>query len=173
MNQHPSSALTYEDKLRAVELAAVHGITSTAEKLGLELKTLESWCYRSHRKQYAEFREGKMSEWRSSFAAGMEDLAEKYGEAETLAVEQALKLLRSGDVDAKEIAALVKSMGSSRATAASTAHRARGDADSKSELEINFPALEQAMEALLGRKGPTPVIDVTSHELELPAPNGD
>lgn len=154
---------TREEEIRAVELAAVHGAKATADKLGIKPKTLENWCYRKYRKQYAEFREGKMSEWRSAFAANMEDLAEQYGEAEKLAVEEALKLLRSGDVDAKEIAALVKSMGSSRATAASTAHRARGEHDHKDVLEINFPQLEQALELARQQLG-----DVDSTVVELP-----
>lgn len=151
MSKSPAQHLptTAEEEIRAVELAAVHGVKATAEHLGIGLKTLEGWCYRKHRKQYSEFREGKISEWRAGFAAKMEDLAEQYGDAERVAAELALKQLQSGDLDAKELAALIKSMGSSRTAAAATGSKARGEPDHKDILEINFPQLEQAMEAML------------------------
>lgn len=155
-----------EARLRGVELAAIHGIAATARAMDVNYDTLKAWCYQQFRNEYSEFRAGKLSEWRQDFAAKMEDLTEHYGDVEALALEEARKQIEGGDLEAKDLASLIKGMGAARASASSVSTRARGEPDRLEEHRINVPQLEQAIEALLGRKGPPPSIEGHAVEIE-------
>lgn len=146
----PAAVYTREQKLQAVELAAVHGLTRTAESLKVPIDTMKKWLYRDFKQEYADFRGGKQSEWRASFAAEMEDLAQNYGEVERKALEKAQALLDSGEVDARDVASLIKGMGAARASAASVGGKARGEPDEVHQHVISFPDLER-LEAALRR----------------------
>ncbi len=144
----PAPVFTREQKLQAVELAAVHGPTKTAEAIKVSLETLKSWIYRDFPKEYAEFRGGKISEWRQSFAAEMEDLAQNYGEVERKALGVADRMLDDPEIDAKDVASLIKGMGAARASASNTGSRARGEPDEVHDHRISFPQLERIEAAL-------------------------
>lgn len=143
-----ASKFTREQRLQAVELAAVHGPTKVAETLKVPLKTLRSWLDRDFPTEYSEFRAGKQSEWRAEFAAKMEDLSERYGDVEAKALDVAEKLLDDPDVEAKDVASLIKGMGAARASASATGSRARGNPDETVQHVISFPDLER-IEAML------------------------
>lgn len=156
---------TRDQRLQAVELAAIHGPTQVAATLGIPFDTIKSWCYRDFPTEYAEFRAGKLSEWRAKFAAEMEDLQQDYAETERLALEQAKRLLADDDIDARDVASLIKGMGAARASATGTATRARGEPDYIEEHRINFEQLEQAAERILAKYGPNPAIEIPAEDV--------
>lgn len=143
-----ASRHTREQKLQAVELAAVHGPTKTARALKIPTGTLTVWCYQDFRNEYTSFREGQISEWRRSFAAEMEDLAQNYGEVERKALDVAERLLEDPDVEAKDVASLIKGMGAARSSASSVGGKARGEPDEVVQHQINFPQLERIAAAI-------------------------
>jgi hypothetical protein len=143
-----SSIYSREDKLKAIELAAVHGPRPTARMLKIPWNTLKTWLYESFQKEYAEFRAGKVSEWRAAFAAEMEDLAQNYGETERKALEVAQRQLDDPNIEPKDVASLIKGMGAARASASQTGAKARGEPDEIHQHQIAFPQLE-AIEAAL------------------------
>jgi hypothetical protein len=174
----PAPVFTQDQKLKAVELAAIHGISKTAESLNIKRETLKTWCYVNFRSEYSEFRTGKLSDWRMEFAAEMEDLQQNYASAETMALDRALEILQAtgeeGDPkpDAKDVAALIKGMGAARASATTTATRARGEPDQIHEHQLNFAAVEQAAEAILAKYGPPPIEGEAEEIVEaLPVPS--
>ena len=167
----PASLATRDQRLQAVELAAVHGLRKTADALQVPYDTLRSWCYRDFRVEYSEFRTGKLSEWRQHFASEMEDLQQEYAVTEQMALEAARREIESGELEAKDLASLIKGMGAARASATGTATRARGEPDYIEEHRLNFEAVEQAAERILAKYGPPPAIegtaeDITSEELD-------
>jgi hypothetical protein len=162
----PAALATRDQRLQAVELAAVHGLRKTASALNMPLDTLKSWCYRDFRTEYSEFRAGKLSEWRQSFAAEMEDLQQDYAATEAKAIERAQELLDEEELDARDVASLIKGMGAARASATGTATRARGEPDHIEEHRLNFEAIEQAAERILAKYGPPPAITLSDDDVE-------
>lgn len=136
-----------EDEVRAaLELSATIGIKPASRELKIGRATIYRWIDR-HAELWSDLNSGK-EKHRFGFAAQLEHLAERYAGAEHDALERIEEKLDEGDLDAKELAALVKAMGSSRGVAAAGARAARGDHDVV-EHQINFPQLERAMQALL------------------------
>lgn len=146
----PAAVYTREQKLQAVELAAVHGPTAASQALKIKPNTLRDWCYQDFKKEYADFRSGKVSEWRTQLAAELEDLTQNYAETEALALTRARELLADPDIDAKDVASLIKGMGAARASAAAVGGKARGEPDEVHQHVISFPDLER-LEAALRR----------------------
>jgi len=144
----PAAIYTREQKLQAVELAAVHGPTAASRALKIKYQTLRDWCYQDFKKEYAEFRSGKVSEWRANLAAELEDLTQNYAETERLALDRAQELLADENLDARDVASLIKGMGAARASAAATGSRARGEPDEVHQLQISFPDLEKLATAI-------------------------
>lgn len=150
-----------EEKIGALEVVAQIGFRQAAKELGVGKRQLEDWR-NEFPKEYSDFRAGRNEEYRKAFAAKLEDLAEHYTDAEELAVQRAIDALESGDTDPKELAALIKAMGSSRGNAVLNARQSRGEPDKSFDLNINFPQIEQAAEAILSR---AEVVDSTAEEL--------
>lgn len=139
----------------ALEFAAIHGFRAAGRRLGVAHTTVMRWA-EANPELWSDLRAGDREAQKKGFAQRLEDLAESYTAVEQDAIERAAKLLKSAD--AKETAALIKSMGSARTGAAASARAARGEDADKVEVDINFPALEQAMERVLGRAQPQPLL---------------
>lgn len=146
---------TDDDARAALELGARIGIRRAVAELGIAKSTFHAFTKRLP-EVWSDLRSQHRQAYRESTAGALEDLAEGYMEAEAAAVERAATLLPQAD--AKEAAALIKAMGSSRGVAIGNARSLRGEADATSELNINFPALEQAMARIL--EAPAPPLPV-------------
>lgn len=156
---------TDDEKRAALKLAARIGISAAARELGTYNKTI-----RRFRDQMPEFWSELVAHAdvaparRQRQAENLEDLADAYVEREFKAVEAADRLLDGGELEAKELAALIKAMGSSRGLATAGARAHRGEDLQVVEHNINFAQLERAMETLLNSGSPQPA---------LPTPNLD
>lgn len=150
---------TDEQIQTTLEFAAIHGIRAAARRVGVSHVTVLRWIERKP-ELWSELRAGDREAQKHGFAQRLEDLAEGYAAVEVDALERAEKLLKSSD--AKETAALIKAMGGSRATASASARAARGEDADKLEIDINFGALEKAMERVLERPAPQPVLQVAN-----------
>lgn len=153
---------TEADQHAALELAATVGIKPAARHLGINRTTIHRWIDK-HPKLWSDLRAGDPAAHRRGFAANLEDLAERYAGAE----HDLLERIEEGRIkpkDAKEAAALMKAMGSSRQAAVAGARTLSGEPETV-EHTINFPALEAAMERLLDQGGTSP--------RALPVPNLD
>lgn len=148
--QTPENAYPEADRLAALELASQIGMKPAARQLGLPRATLYRWRD-MYPKQWTDFNLGK--EHRLRTAENLEDLAARYTDAEHDALEKVEEMLTNGRLDPKELAALIKALGASRGVATAGAQRARGD-NQVVEHNINFPQLEQAMQALLSSGEP-------------------
>lgn len=149
---------TEEERHAALELAAAVGIAPAARQLDVTRKTLHRWIDR-YPKFWSDLRAGDPAAHRKGFAYRLEDLADRYVATE----HDILDDIEDGKIkakDAKEAAALLKAMGSSRQAAVAGVRSISGDPDQVVEHTINFPALEQAMEQLLGTAAIPPALVV-------------
>jgi hypothetical protein len=139
---------TREQKETALEFAAIHGFRAAGRQLGVTHKTVMRWA-----EQLPEFwsnlKAGDRETQKQGFAARLEDLAEGYSAAEVEALDRALKLIPTAD--AKELAGLIKAMGSSRGLAVVNSRALRGEDADRLDVTINFGQLENAMEAVLAQ----------------------
>lgn len=150
----PRNGLPFpEESAKAgLELAATIGIKPAARELGVSTTTIYSW-QRRYPSYWSDLRAGEAAAFKQGFATRLEDLADRYAETEQDALDKVDKLLESGALGAKDVAALIKAMGSSRGVATVGARAVRGE-DKAQELNINFPQLEAAMEQLLNNAPP-------------------
>lgn len=144
----PGRAREYseEEVHAALELAASTSVASAGRHLGIGRATLYRWIDR-YPKLWSDLIGGDYRHGRRKIAERLEVLADRY----TAAEHDILDEIEGGKLkpkDAKEAAALIKAMGSSRGVAVAGVRSITGEAD-VSEVNINFPALEQAMERLL------------------------
>lgn len=157
-------SFTKEEKLAGLALAGARGRRAACRELGLSHSVFQRWT-EQFPKEWSEALQGRDGlEIGKSLASQFEELIEGYTEAEQVAVKRALEALEDPDIDAKEIAALIKAMGSSRGVAAVNARQARGEPDKSVDVNINFPQLEQAAEAILAKAPPTPALPVPNLE---------
>lgn len=155
--QVPANAYSESDRKAALELAAVVGMKPAARQLGIDRSQLYRWVD-MYPQYWSDLRAGQPEAHRKGIAQRLEDLAERYGEAEHDALDRAEELL--GTADPKELAALIKAMGSSRQAATLGARTVLGEATSVTDVHIDFPQIEQAMEALLNQGAPQPALQV-------------
>lgn len=151
-----------EEQKAALELAAAVGVGPAAAQLDVTRRTLYNWMNKWP-KLWSDLRAEDPTAQRRGTAMRLEDLAERYRDNE----HELLELVEKGHIvpkDAKELAALLKAMGSSRQTATLGARSASGEPD-QVEHTLNFPALEAAMERLLGA-APTPALAPADAEAE-------
>lgn len=130
----------------ALELAASVGVKPAADKLGLNRSSIYRWINK-YPQFWSDLRAGDPNVGRRKVAQRLEDLADRYLSAE----HDLLEKIEDGKIevkDAKEAAALAKAMGSSRHAAIAGVRTISGESDVV-QHNINFPALEQAMERLL------------------------
>lgn len=151
-----AQAYTEADTRAALELGARIGRRRAVQELGISSATFQKFTQRMP-ELWSDLKAQNRQAYRESTAGALEELAEAYMETEAEAVERAATLLPQAD--AKETAALIKAMGSSRGVAIGNARGLRGETDSTSELNINFPALEQAMARILDAPAPLPVLN--------------
>lgn len=149
----PAKTYTDGEKRAALELAASIGLKPAAAQLGISNASIFRW--RNEMTPYwHSLVTGDENARQHKIADNLEDLAAAYTEAEREAITQAYEKLEAGDLDAKELAALIKAMGSSRGVAAAGARNIRGSDQPNFTLNINFADLETAMERLLDSARP-------------------
>lgn len=153
----PRPNYTDDEKKAALELAAAMGRRAAIRELGISSSAFQRWT-----EQFPEFwsdlRAGDPEVQKRRFAQRLEDLAERYLGAEHDLLERVEdKLIPKADP--KEAAALIKALGSSR-MAATTGSRQIVPEVERVEHNINFPALEQAMNAVLERANEQPALVV-------------
>jgi transposase-like protein len=144
-----------EDKLAALQLGAEIGVSVACRELGISRRSFYKFVHDLP---------VKWSELQKSRSARLDELADRYAAAENDAIDRAEQILPKAD--AKEVAALIKAMGSSRGAAAANARQGRGDPDKSVELNVNFPQLEAAAEKILALAPPPPAIEATYEEDE-------
>ena len=138
---------TDDQKKDALRLAASIGTRPAARELDITTTNLFNWK-RKFPEFWSSLLQGTQEDERTKqFAHRLEDLADVYADVELEAIDRAAKLIP--EADGKELAALLKGFSTGRATAITGARNVRGEPGQSAELTINFPALEQAMEALL------------------------
>ena len=154
-----------DEEIRAgLELAATTNILSASKELHVGRATIYRWINRFP-ELWSDLNAGREKP-QYGFGDQLERLAERYTEAEHEALDKVDKLLEESEqLDAKELAALIKAMGSSRAVAAAGARAEKGQHD-VIEHQINFPQLEQAMAALLEQTAQPPAIPATATEID-------
>lgn len=157
--QIPENAYSVEDRHAALELAATVGIAPAARQLGVPRRTIYRWVD-MYPQLWSDLRAGDPEAHKRGFAVKLEDLAARYAEAEHMALDRAEQILQGAN--AKEIAAIMKAMGSSRQAATLGARTVMGDDHADVDVNINFPQIEQAMERLLGAAGPPPALLVAN-----------
>lgn len=149
---------TDAQKQDALRLAASIGTRPAARELDLSTASLFKWK-RDFPELWSSLTAGTAEDDRTKrFASRLEDLADTYADLEVEAIDRAAKLIPRAE--AKELAALMKGLSTGRATAITGARNVRGEPDSTTELNINFPALEQAMEVLLNGGNPQQALPV-------------
>lgn len=139
-----------EEKRAALRLVVKIGITAASRELGLHRRTVsrfkdqlpEYWAELTGPDYVAPAR-------RQRTAESLEDLSDAYTEREFEALQRAEKLIKTSDP--KELAALIRAMGSSRHAATHGARAYRGEDAQVVEHNINFAALEMAAQAILER----------------------
>lgn len=150
---------TDDEKRAALELAVRLGISGAARELHIQRKTImrfrdqlpEYWSELLQSPDAAPQRKQRSAE-------SLEDLAEAYVEREFEAIERAQELIP--DAEPKELAALIKAMGSSRGLATVGARAHRGEDTQVIEHNINFAALEAAAAAILDRASAPQLLQV-------------
>lgn len=157
--QIPENAYSVEDRHAALELAATVGISPAARQLEISRRTIYRWI-EMYPQLWSDLRAGDPEAHKRGFAVRLEDLAARYAEAEHLALDRAEEVLAGAS--AKEIAAIIKAMGSSRQAATLGARTVMGEDRADVDVTINFPQIEQAMERLLGAAGPAPALPVSN-----------
>jgi hypothetical protein len=146
----------------ALELGAAVGRNAAVRQLGISKATFQSWTEK-YPEYWSSLRAGDREAQKLGFAGRLEDLAEQYTSLEFDALERAEKLIKTADP--KELAALIKAMGSSRGVATVGARGLRGEDAQHIEVTHDFPLLEQAAAAILERANPQPAL-VVENEAE-------
>lgn len=162
--QTPENAYSVEERHAALELAASVGVKPAAEQLGVPRGTIYRWI-NFYPQLWSDLRAGDPEVQRKGIARRLDDLAERYTDTEHEILDKIETMLASGaTLDAKSLAALVKSVGSSRHGATVGARAVLGEPD-RVEHTINFPQIEQAMERLL-EQGRAPALPVPNEAEE-------
>ena len=157
----PRPEYTESEKKAALELGAAMGRNAAVRELGISKATFQRWT-EQFPELWSDLRAGDPEVQKRRFAQRLEDLAERYLGAEHDLLNRVEENLIP-KADPKEAAALIKALGSSR-MAATTGSRQIVPEVEHVEHNINFPALEQAMERLLD-SAPQPAL-VVANEAE-------
>lgn len=144
----PPKRYTDEEKKAALELGAALGRNAAVRELGISKSTFQQWT-EAFPQLWSDLRAGDREAQKRGYARTLEDLAQQYAAMEFSALERAEGLIKGASV--KDTAALIKAMGASRGVATVGARAVLGEDREIVEHNINFPALEQAMERLLER----------------------
>ena len=155
----PQKRYTVEEKHAALELAAAVGRRAAIRQLGISPHSLQNWI-EDYPELWSDLRAGDREAQKHGFAQRLEDLAEQYSVLEFEALQRAERLIKTADP--KELAALIKAMGASRGVAAVGARSLRGEDAEHVEIDINFPQIEKAAEAILATVGPPPALPVAN-----------
>lgn len=153
---------TEEEHKAALELAATIGPRAAARELEIERRSLYRWMEK-YPKFWSDLRAGDPAAHKRNVAGRLEELADRYRGAEHDLLDRVEETIIPKLADPKEAAALLKAMGSSRQAAIAGARVISGEPD-QVEHTINFPAIEAAMERLLGASPAQPAIEGTATE---------
>lgn len=165
----PQKRYTDDEKRAALELGAAVGRRAAIRQLGISPHSFQNWT-EEFPELWSDLRAGDREAQKHGFAQRLEDLAEQYSVLEFEALQRAERLIKTADP--KELAALIKAMGASRGVAAMGARSLRGEDAEHVEVDINFPQLEKAAEAILARAGTPPALPVANlAELDDAAPD--
>lgn len=158
--QTPEHAFSEDDRKAALELAATVGVKPAAEHLGVARASIYRWID-MYPRYWSDLKAGDREAQRRNIAGQLENLADRYAAAEHDALDRAEELLpHSG---AKEVAALIRAFAGGRGVAASGARQMRDEDRELTEVTINVPQLEQAMQALLKQAdAPQPALPVAN-----------
>lgn len=148
-----------DEKRAALELGATVGRNAACRQLGISKSLFQKWT-EQFPELWSSLRSGDRTVHRTRVAQNLEDLAEQYAAVELDALERAEKLVPRAN--ARELAALMKAMGSSRGVATVGARGYRGEDADRLEIDINFGSLEAAAQAIL---------ESVSEQRALPTPN--
>lgn len=154
---------TEESKRAALELGAAVGRNAAIRQLGISKATFQRWT-EEFPEFWSDLRAGDREAQKLGIAQRLEDLAEQYTSLEFEALERAEKLIKTADP--KELAALIKAMGSSRGVATVGARGYRGEDAHTVDHNINFPALEAAANAILDRAESQPLLVANEADVE-------
>jgi hypothetical protein len=157
--QTPENAYSEGDRKAALELAASVGVKPAAQHLSISRATIYRWID-MYPKYWSDLRGGNPEAQRRNTAHRLEDLADRYTAAEHDLLDRVENHLIAR-ADAKEAAALIKALGSSRQAATVGARTTLGEPE-KVEHTINFPQIEQAMERILAGAQPQPALPVAN-----------
>lgn len=154
---------TDDEQRAALELGAAVGRRAAVRQLGIAAGTFQAWTEKWP-ELWSDLRAGDRKVQKTRVAQNLEDLADQYSSLEFEALERAEKLIPTAD--AREISMLIKSMGASRGVAAAGSRAERGEDHEVIEHQINFPALEQAAEAILSRGVTQPALQVPNEAVD-------
>lgn len=160
----PANRAPYtEDEARAgMELAIAIGRRKAIQQLGISHSTFQNWTQK-YPQIWSDLKAGDPEAQRKGFAKSLEDLAQEGMALEHEAIEVAQAKLKGADL--KELAAIIKATAASRQAATVGARTVMGEADVV-EHNVNFPQLEQAMQAILEQAAPPalPVVNEAEYE---------
>lgn len=162
-----AKAYTEGDRKAALELAAAVGVRPAARHLDVHPSTIYKWI-ELYPRLWSDLRAGDPKAAKHRIAQNLEDLAQRYADAESDLLERVEDELIK-NADPKEAAALLKAMGSSRQAAVAGARTISGEPEVH-EHNINFPELEAAMERLLSGGTSAPALPLkVENEADGPA----
>jgi hypothetical protein len=144
-----------EEKKAALEFTISYGVSAAAKEFGVARKTIWNW-QQEFPEYWSSLRAGDREVQKQHFAQRLEDLSEHYSALELEALARAETLIKKADP--KELAALIRAMGASRGVSAAGARSFRGDDAQRLEIDVNFPMLEAAANAILERAKPAPLL---------------
>ena len=146
--QAPEHAFSEDDRKAALELAATVGVKPAAEHLGVARASIYRWID-MYPRYWSDLKAGDREAQRRNIAGQLENLADRYAAAEHDALDRAEELLPH--TDAKGTAALIRAFAGGRGVAAAGARSMRDEDRERTEVTINVPQLERAMQALLNQ----------------------
>jgi transposase len=146
---HPNDQYTEEEMLAVLELAATTSIKNAARVTSVTRNTIYRWIDRYPERWSALVVEP--SRGKRKVAQKLDVLVERYTELEHDMLEDLEK--RDTPEDPKELAAVLKAVGSNRQAAVAGSRSISGDPEVH-EHNINFPQIEAMMARMLEQAAP-------------------
>lgn len=154
-----------DEKKAALELAIAIGRREAVRQLNISPSAFQRWT-QQFPQFWSDLKAGDPEQQRKGFAKSLEDLAAEGMSVEHEALWRAHDQLKTSDP--KETAAILKAAAASRQTAIIGAKQVLGEPDVV-EHNINFPAIEAAMERLLEGHEP-PALQVANEAEDVDGP---
>lgn len=150
---------------KALALAATIGIRPAARQLEIPFQTLDRWTkHPEAAARWSELRRIHAPKWRERAAVPLEQLVDEYSEALAKALAKADRAIE--EMDPKDLGNFIRSIAVAQGVAADHVGKLRGQPTHVTEVNVNVPQLEQAMQKLLNE---AETVDGSAEELpELP-----